>query len=423
MTGVGDIEQSVLSITSSDQLAHLLKQGVDKSFFIQYPELFEFIVSYFHKYSKVPSKSVVEKRYDFKFKKADDYEWFVDCLMESKVRRDLSTILDDSIEHLENNAIGALDYLAGKVTALKGSIGDSSHMSYTDRDASKRAEELADKMIKVNQDKVLGIPTGIPVFDNTAGGWMPGQLVSIVGRLNEGKSWLLQYLCVAAYKAGNRILFLSPEMTVSEVELRFDSLVSRVFSNMDLTLGRPGIDVEEYKAYLDKLEKREDWVTYDSVPGGRPFTVSSIQGLVHLHKPDILAVDGVPLISDENGSDTSWQKMANVGYGLKSIAMNNKIPVLCTSQANREAASDRAIPKLHQISYGDALGQACDKVIGLVRISDDKIKIALLKNRGGRLIGEMFFNFKVDLGDISQHIIVDDDEDLGDVFTTEDSYG
>jgi len=418
MAGVGDIEQIVLSVTSDNQLAYLLKQGIDKSFFVQYSEVFEFISNYFQKYSKVPTATVLDKRFDFKFKVADDYEWYVDCLIESKVRRDLSAILDNSIEHLEDNTIGALDYLAGKITALKSSVGDNSHMSYTDRDATKRADELADKMIRVNQDKVLGIPTGIPVFDNAAGGWMPGQLVSIVGRLNEGKSWLLMYLCVAAYKAGNKILFVSPEMTIDEMELRFDSLVSRVFSNMDLTLGRPGIDVDEYKKYLGGLEKRDDWITYDSIPGGKSFTISSLQGLVHLHKPEILAVDGVPLISDENGAETSWQKMANVGYGLKSIAMNNKIVVLSTSQANREAASDRAIPKLHQISYGDALGQACDKVIGLVRISQDRIKIAMLKNRGGRIIGEMNFNFKVDLGDISQYEHrAEDDEDLDDVFT------
>ena len=417
MAGVGDIEQIVLSVTSDNQLAHLLKQGVDKSYFVQYPEIFEFVVNYFQKYSKIPAKTTMEKRFDFKFKLADDYEWYVDCLMESKVRRDLSAILDISIEHLENNAVDALDYLAGKITALKSSVGDNSHMSYTDRDASKRADELADKMIRVNQDKVLGIPTGVEVFDTTAGGWMPGQLVSIVGRLNEGKSWLLMYFCVAAYKAGMKILFVSPEMTIDEMELRFDSLISRHFSNMDLTLGRPGIDVDEYKKYLEKLEKRDDWVTYDSIPGGKSFTISSLQGLVHLHKPDILAVDGIPLISDESGAETSWQKMANVGYGLKGIAMNNKIVVLSTSQANREAASDRAIPKLHQISYGDALGQACDKVIGLVRISQDRIKIALLKNRGGRIIGEMHFNFKVDLGDISQYEPIGEDKDMDDVFT------
>ena len=419
MSGVGEIEQAVLSVTSTDQIAQLLKQGVDKSYFVQYSEVFEFIINYFHKYSKIPAKTILEKRFTFEYKKADDYEWYVDCLMESKIRRDLSTILDNSMDHLEKDAIVALDYLAGKITTLKSSVSNGSHMSYTDRDASKRAEEFADKIIKVNQDKVLGIPTGIEIFDNTAGGWMPGQLTSIIGRLEEGKSWLLQYFCVAAYKAGRRILFLSPEMTVGEVELRFDSLVSKSFSNMSLSLGRPGIDINEYKEYLDKLEKRDDWITYDSVPGGKNFTISSIQGLVHLHKPDILAVDGVPLISDENGSDTSWQKMANVGYGLKGIAMNNSIVVLATSQANRESATDRAIPKLHQIAYGDALGQACDKVIGLVRISDNRIKIALVKNRGGRKIGEILFNFMVDLGDISQYVATVD-EDLDDeVFNTE----
>jgi hypothetical protein len=100
--------------------------------------------------------------------------------------------------------------------------------------------------------------------------------------------------------------------------------------------------------------------------------------------------------------------------------MNSGISVLSTSQANREAAADRAIPRLHQISYGDALGQACDKVVGLVRVSPDKIKIAMIKNRGGRIIGEMFFNFNVDLGDISQYVAtVDEDEDLDEVFSME----
>jgi len=323
--------------------------------------------------------------------------------------------LDESIELIEGDAIKALDFLATKVVELKGITEDRSHLSYTDRDAIKRADDFADRMIKANQERTLGIPTGITVFDKVTGGWMPGQLASIIGRLNEGKSWLLMFFCIEAYKSGSSILFLSPEMTVQETELRFDTLLSQSFRNTDLTLGRQTIDVQEYKAFLEELQERSDWITYDSIPGGKPFTLSSIQALTNLHKPDVLAIDGIPLIADELGAEQSWQKMINVGYGLKGIAINYGVVVLSTSQATRESA-DKGIPKLHQISYGDALAQACDKVIGIHKVSPTKVKMSMPKNRGGKVIGEFYIHFDVDVGKIS---MLEESEDIAD----EDVFG
>jgi replicative DNA helicase len=307
---------------------------------------------------------------------------------------------------------------------LQSIAQDQSHLSYTDKNATVRAEALADRMIKANQELTLGIPTGIPILDSVTGGWLPGQFASIIGRMNEGKSWLLMAFCVEAYKHGAKILFLSPEMTKDETELRFDTLMSRRFKNTDLTLGKPTIDVEEYKDFLTELEERSDWITYDSVPGGKSFTVSNIQALVNLHKPDLLAIDGIPLIGDDLVGSESWQKMLGVCYGLKGIAVNHGVIVLSTSQANRDSAQYKGIPKLENISYGEALAQAADAIVSLRLVKPTRVKIGMPKNRGGKIIGEFYLNFDVDNGIIEQLSdeveAITDEEVFGGGFNTKD---
>lgn len=428
MSGIGEIEKGVLSLSTEDELSTLLKMGIDSSFFVQYGEVFEYIVRYYQRYGKVPSKKVLKKKFDFHVVDINgEHNYYIDQLKECKVERELSDIIDSSIELIGKDANKALEYIAGRVIELQGTTQDQSHLSYTDKHATGRAEALADRMIKANQNLTLGIPTGLQILDSITGGWLPGQFASIIGRMGEGKSWLLMDFCVEAYNHGAKILFLSPEMTKTETELRFDTILSKRFRNTDLTLGKPTIDVVEYKAFLKELEKRNDWLTYDSVPGGKGFNLPSIQALVNLHKPDVLAIDGIPLITDEVSGSEGWQKMFGVCYGLKGIAVNYGIVVLSTSQANRNSTNYKGIPKLEDISYGEALAQAADKIISLRLVRPGRVKIGMPKNRGGKIIGEFYLNFDVDAGIIEQ--VLEDGEEItdeevfgGEVFSTKD-YG
>lgn len=54
-------------------------------------------------------------------------------------------------------------------------------------------EKIKDLENKRAKGGMLGIGSGLPELDKILNGWLPGEeLVTIVGRVNQGKSWLLQ---------------------------------------------------------------------------------------------------------------------------------------------------------------------------------------------------------------------------------------
>ena len=54
---------------------------------------------------------------------------------------------------------------------------------------------------------MLGISSGMQELDRILNGWLPGEeLVTIVGRVNQGKSWLLQKFLTEDNKKNKRVL-------------------------------------------------------------------------------------------------------------------------------------------------------------------------------------------------------------------------
>jgi len=202
-------------------------------------------------------------------------------------------------------------------------------------------------------------------------------------------------------------MYLSPEMTVEETEFRFDAINAHhmevSIKNSDLTLAKLP-DARLYKDYLAQLQgqNRRDFITADS-DLNRRFTISGIQSMIFEYKPDMVCIDGVYLMEDEEGAEQSWQKMMHLGYGLKNLAMINKVVIMASTQANREAAAKEFMtPKAHHISYGDALAQAADRVFGIAMIDESTIKIGTIKVRSGKWCPELMIQFDVDSGDIKE---------------------
>jgi replicative DNA helicase len=267
-------------------------------------------------------------------------------------------------------------------------------------------EERKDKITKGLQ---IGLKTGLSFFDDNMIGWLPGNLIAIIGRPGIGKSWLLMYLaCFAYYFGGARVAYLSPEMAIPEVEDRWDTIKSAFegegFSNESLTSGK--VNLPKYKKYLESTSKRNDWVTLDSNEG-KAFSLASAQSIVDEFQPDLVCVDGLILMDSGNAGDgESWEAMRKLAYGLKNIAQNNKIVIMAASQAGRNAAG--AMPELHQIYGGDALAQAADVAIMVSDVAEAGNEaeaftryITIPKRRSGKTFAKkMKLRFNVDRGSI-----------------------
>jgi len=399
-----EIEDRLLnSIKSSQDLSNLYSNGITIDSFRNRKDIFKFIVNYYKQYTKIPDYNILKANFpDFNqyLVKNDEINYLIDELAGLDLRFKTTKILEQSVELLKTEPKAAIDLLVNKLLSLKKT--NKLAKSITDKDAVLRLEKYLKKRAVVQSGKVLGLKTGFKLFDDDNVGWQEGNLIGIIGRLGVGKSWLLLYSSCISYLDGHRILFLSPEMTVDEVEDRWDVLMAALLQKISLNhtkLSSGGkIDTKQYKDFLEVVKSREDWMTIDTHDSG-PFTVDSIQSLVNEFKPDLVAIDGLPLLKDVNKGSGIWENIKNISYGLKNIAMSNKIVILVTSQANR-GTTDKG-PEIENISYSDAIGQAADVLVMLSEKVDESdcrwIKIP--KRRGGRVLNKrVCIEFDVDNG-------------------------
>lgn len=356
-----DLEQRLISISNKDEktFGEILTKGISTEDFVIYTEVFEFVKNYYFKYNSIPAKSVVTSTFPgFSFVEDVDkteIKFLCDELSKANVKRKAISIINDTEELLMIDTYGAIDSLVTRLSSIKRI--DTFSRSFADNDSLKRYKKIIENKERIAKGITVGIKTGISLFDDKYLGWQPGNLIGIVGRLGIGKSWIAEYLGCQAYNSGKRVLYLSPEMSTIEVELRWDTIMGTLnghtFLNDKLQTGE--VDLKEYKKWLEEISTRKDWLTLSSL-GGKSFTISNITGLINEFSPDLVVVDGIALLDDV--SKETWQKVMNISYGLKSIAQNHNLVIVVTAQANRGVGDE--MPKPNQVAFGDSFLQACD---------------------------------------------------------------
>jgi hypothetical protein len=99
--------------------------------------------------------------------------------------------------------------------------------------------------------------------------------------------------------------------------------------------------------------------------------IQSLQSKIEEFEPTIVFADSVYLMKAMNNKEGAfWQDVAEIAYGLKELAMVNKIPIIATSQANRKGEDTKG-STMAEIAYGDTFAQACDYAIRVIKTLDD----------------------------------------------------
>lgn len=72
-----------------------------------------------------------------------------------------------------------------------------------------------------NRDKVQGLSTGFPSIDKLTMGLVPGELIIVAGPTSKGKTLLSMHICNNVALIGGRVLFVTLEMTKTEMTSRY----------------------------------------------------------------------------------------------------------------------------------------------------------------------------------------------------------
>lgn len=322
----------------------------------------------------------------------------------------LVPIIKKGAEIAENNSIDALEFLELKLHELKSQVNKTDVGVDIVKKVGDRINEYNSR---VQGGGMLGIPTGLKALDDVMFGMLPGEeLITILGRPNQGKSWVMQYFLTSAWKQDCKVLHYSGEMGTHLVGFRFDTLNAH-FSNTSLMKGNPDIK-NEYIDYGSNLKGSPYIVVTPQHLGGSLLDVRLLEQLITLYEPDIVGIDQLTLMNDirKTKNDGQPAQLAHISQDLFNLSESYKIPIIMSHQAKRGSykKDDEETPEIGD-SYGsDGVEQASSRILGIRRVPVG-IKISISKNRYGENEREFIYSWDIDKGIITDTPVAQQSED------------
>lgn len=374
----------------------LIRNGIDSSFFHRFKPEYEFITGHYRKFKKMPDTQTILARNDLAmefFVVNDSEEYLVSALKEDKLFNETVQVINHLSDLMVENSIEAVDYLKSVLPKLAHQTSIAGINIIHDK---TRLESVVKKT--TNSDLI--IKTGLKELDDVVYGWFPGEeLVTVVARTGQGKTWMLLWFLAAAWSQGKRVGVYSGEMSDERIGYRIDTILNN-FSNRGLIRGE--VNIEEYTTYLEELEQYENpfFVITKKRLGGRA-TVSKLRAFAELHKLDVLGIDQYTLLQDERAGrhSTTREQLEHISSDLFDLSCDLGIPIIVLSQANRGGVREEGggTPDIENIYGADAIAQNATKVL-TIRQTGAGLEIAIKKNRDDKIGDTLLYFWDIDTG-------------------------
>src|SRR5690606_28245572 len=255
-----------------------------------------------------------------------------------------------------------VDWAVGDLMALSQA---EPSCEFTLRQAIKLAWD--DAQVAYEADgRLRGIPTGYAKVDNRLGGWHAGDLVFIGARPSVGKTALMVNLALNAGKAGHSCGIISGEQSAMQLGQRSLSVDSRVPAEVM----RNGRFEDEHWPKLSnsmaRLVEQRIRILDRSAPALDEI-VRVARKWKREHGLSILFVDYLQRIRFK-GAQNRIEEVSEVARGLKTLARDLEIPVVCLPQVKAEVdrRPDKR-PGLGDIANSDEATREADQIAFLYR--------------------------------------------------------
>jgi|WetSurMetagenome_2_1015567.scaffolds.fasta_scaffold30129_3 replicative DNA helicase len=327
-----------------------------------------------------------------------DVEGYVEILREKRAHRELLLagvdLLNEVARPVKNISL-TLDRIGQRIFSIAKPALDhdsetlkESALAYLDG-VNAREKEFRETG-KVTR---RGISSGYEDLDKLLDGLRPGNLIVLAARTGVGKTaFAINLAHNVSVKGKIPSLFLSLEMKREELIGRILSIDSGVSSSR---MEKGTITELDHSKLEEAINSFESSNLYIRDKCG--LTLSDIRGqtrrLIESFGVKLLIVDYLQLILPSHRSDNRQTEVAEISRGLKVLAKDFNIPVICLSQLSRKTEErESKIPILSDLRESGAIEQDSDSVIFLFRPdSYDRMKkpgvmeVIVAKNRHGQI--------------------------------------
>ena len=253
--------------------------------------------------------------------------------------------------------------------------------------------QVHDKLTKLSQnpEALKGMPTGFEALDNVIVGMGDADLVLIGARPGMGKTaFAVNIATEAAIKTKKTVC-------IFELEMSAEQLVNRMLSSeaqIDSFKMRSGtLTKEDWNAIAHASERLASTeILIDDTPG---ISVTAIKSkLRRVKNLGLVVIDYLQLMEGERHNENRVQEVGDISRGLKLLAKELRVPVICCAQLSRgpENRPDKR-PMLSDLRDSGAIEQDADMVLFLYRdeyykeetVDQSVAEVIIAKNRHGSL--------------------------------------
>ena len=373
---------------------------LSRDYFTGYENEYDFIEEHVKQYGNVPDEATFLAKFPdtelVEVTESDKY--LVDTIREENLYYRSVPVIKKAAELLKTDSNEAAMYMINALKDLQPNymLGGIDIVS----DAEDRYKQFLER--KESQDNWF-FTCGFPELDDLIHGIQrEEELLVIVARTNQGKSWVLEKMCTHVWQLGFNVGYVSPEMGASSIGYRFDTL-HKNFSNKGLMWGKEDVKNDEYKTYIDSLKEHKNrFIVATPNDFDRKITVSKLRNWIQQYKLDLIAIDGITYITDERfkKGDSKTITLTNISEDLMSLSMEMRVPILVVVQANRGAVQpdNDGTPELETIRDSDGIAMNASKVLSIKQTTDSVLKIEVKKQRFGAVGGKLLYNWNINEG-------------------------
>jgi len=403
--------QILSKVIASNDYSIISDNFLTKEHFIQFEEEFEYITEHFQKYGNVPDKATFLAKFpDIELVEVTESDrYLLDTIKEEFLYQECVPVLQKSASLLKTDANEAVRYLLQEINNLQVSY----EVGGVDL-VAQASERFKDYKERKEHPDTWTFTTGFPELDTLIHGIeRVEELIVIFARINNGKSFFTEKICVHVWQLGFNVGYLSPEMSPNSIGYRFDTLY-KGFSNKSLMWADKQIDTKDYQEYIENLKgKKNRFIVSTPLDFDKRITISKLKEWIKQYKLDVVAIDGITYLTDERGKrgDSKAITLTNISEDLMSLSVEMKIPIIVVSQANRQGVTEEGsddTPELENIKDSDGLAANASKVLSLRHKKDGVLKIGIKKQRFGPVGGHLNYQWNPDIGEFT-FVPADDD--------------
>jgi replicative DNA helicase len=382
-------EYVIAAMLKEGKLSALMDNNITGDLFDAFErDGFRYISTFAKNYGKMPEVQTFMEHSNFTKlpEVTEPLGFYLDALREQFLSNQIRDALMDAKTAIvdQGSAQKAMELLTSRVMTM--GMGVSSRQVFSNADM----REVITRAIheKLASPDAEGIEFGWDTVDRLSGGLVGGDMYAIVGRPQQGKSWMTLWNAMHAWRAqAKRVMYVSMEMIPLICMQRLAAIYTQVGVG-GIMSGKLATDtMSQLQNGLMEISNAANpfWI----MDGNLTATTEEVYKQAMMLKPDLIIVDGAYLMGHENKRLDRFARVAENMRSLKSdIATDLKVPVGISMQFNREAAKkakkskgdDRA--DLEDIGMTDEIPQLCSVVMAL----QQKVDAASIKRKEVDLI-------------------------------------